>query len=177
MKLIYFTILFIILLFSTIGNQINPMERMNDARDKELIFNANLEKSPPCIQVYYYTKYYCKIYNVPEWFAFRILKQETGYKGPSHLIYTNKQISIANALGPYQVLLSTGRDIHDDYFPLTKELLLSDIRLNTKLGVKYMAWLYSQYNNWRTVAGRYNSGKSEDQWPAETKRYVNEIMS
>jgi len=176
MKLIYFTVIFTMLLFSTIGNQINPMSKV-DISNKELLFNSVLEKSPPSIQVYYYTKHYCKIYNVPEWFAFRTLKQETGYKGPSHLNYTNKQISSANALGPYQVLLSTGRDMHDDYFPLTRELLLNDIKLNTKLGVKYMAWLYNQYNNWRIVAGRYNSGKPESQWPAETKRYVNEIMS
>jgi len=167
------------LLCFTVGNKINPMSRVTsvDSIDKaELLFNL-VKDSPPSVQLYHYTKYYCKVYNVPEWYAFRTLREETGYKGPNHLNYNPKQKSHANALGPFQVLLSTGKDMHDDYFPLTRELLLSDIRLNAKLGIKYIAWLFNQYNDWRTVAGRYNSGKPESQWPAETKRYVKAINS
>jgi len=177
MKLIYYTFIITMFLCASVGNMINPMSRMNDAVDKTAVFNDLLEKSPPCVQLYYWTKYYCKIYDIPEWFAFRILRQETSYRGPSHFEYTQKQTSTANALGSWQVLFSTAKDMHDDYFPLTRELLLNDIRLNTKIGIKYIAWLHNQYNDWYIVAGRYNSGKPRSAWPAETVRYANAVMS
>jgi len=161
MKIIYYIITATILFHTSVGNMVNPMTRAASPVDKPAILNDLLEKSPPCVQLFYYTKYYCKIYGVPERVAFRILRQETGYKGPSHLTYKPSQTSSAYALGPWQVLFSTGKDVHDDYFPLTRELLLNDIQLNTKIGIKYLAWLYNQpksYGDWERVAGFYNTG-------------------
>jgi len=177
MKIVFTTIVIAMLLFSTAGNMVNPMTREDNGINTVEIFSSLLEKSPPCVQVYYYTKYYCKIYNVPEWFAFRILRQETNYKGPAHFNYNPSQVSKANALGPFQVLLSTGRDMYDGYYTLTRDRLLNDVRLNVKLGVKYIAWLSNQFDDWYIVAGRYNSGKPRSDWPAETVRYAKAVMS
>lgn len=164
MKLIYYTFILIILFFSTLNNNISPMSLKEKNNFVEsLIFENILEKSPPSIQVYYYTKKYCKEFNIPEKRFFRILRKETTYSGPSHINYNPDQISSGNALGPSQLLLSTARDMYvllglGNRNELTREMLLKDIELNLKLGIRYTRWLRDQQTNWKKIAGYYNTG-------------------
>jgi len=159
-KLINIITLFTILLYSTVGNITNSAMTRADrvSYNSSSIFEKYLSKSPPRIQLFYYTNYYCDIYDVPERVAWRVLRLETNYRGPLDVDYNPIQISSANALGPWQLLYSTARFMYDEKQSITKQRVLKDIRLNTKLGLKYLRYLYDIYGNWTTVAGYYNTG-------------------
>lgn len=126
---------------------------------KEDAFDRYIVLAPKSIQLYYYTKRYCSEYNVPETIAFNVAKLETGYDGPMDLQYNPEQISSGNALGAYQVLLGTGRDMYEGKrHELTRNILLKDLKLNTKLAIKYLRYLYDIYGNWTIACGFYNTG-------------------
>jgi hypothetical protein len=123
-----------------------------------------IQISLPSVQVYYYTKKYCKEFNVPETVAFGVVKQETSYKGPDNHDYNPSQISSANAYGAYQLLLSTAKDMYvllnlGNRNELTAERLLTDVKLNSKLGIRYLRYLNDNVSkNWTVVCGFYNTG-------------------
>lgn len=128
-------------------------------------FAHYIKLAPYSVQVYFYTKKYCAEFNVPEEIAFAVAKLETGYKGPDKFAYNpTNQISVANALGAYQLLLSTAKDMYEylGYGPrheLTKQMLLDDVELNVRLGICYLRWLKNNISpNWIIVCGFYNSG-------------------
>lgn len=129
-----------------------PVTR-EDALDRYIVL------APKSIQLYYYTKRYCAEYDIPETIAFNMAKLETGYDGPMDLKYNPERISTGNALGAYQVLLGTGRDMYEGKRQeLTRNMLLTDMRLNTKLAMKYLRYLYDRYGSWKIACGFYNTG-------------------
>lgn len=138
-----------------------------------------IQMSSPSVQVYFYTKKYCKQFHVPETVAFGIVKQETSYKGPDKHDYNPSQISSANAYGPYQLLLSTARDMYvllnfGNRNELTPEMLLSDVDLNTKLGIRYLKYLHDNISkNWTITCGFYNTGYAiVNQYALNATRYM-----
>lgn len=145
-----------------IDAEIRPLEEIPFSEEDAL--DKYISLAPKSIQVYYYTKRYCEEFDVPETVAFNVLKLETGYKGPMDLEYNPAQISSANAYGGYQILLSTGRDMYvilglGMKHQLTKEILLNDVELNTKLGIAYLRYLHNNISrNWTIVCGFYNTG-------------------
>lgn len=135
-----------------------------DTIKTEDVFGHYIKLAPKSIQVYFYTKRYCEEFNIPEEIAFAVAKLETGYKGPDRFTYNPKQTSSADALGPYQVLLSTGRDMYvilglGSRQDLTAEMLLNDVELNVKIGIRYLRWLNDNIStNWIIACGFYNTG-------------------
>lgn len=131
---------------------------------KQDAFEQYIKLAPESVQLYFYTKKYCKEYGVPEEIAFAVAGLETGYRGPDKFHYNQRQISTANAYGSYQLLLSTARDMYEllglgDRYELTSEMLLSDVKLNTMLGIRYLKWLHDNISkNWIVACGFYNTG-------------------
>ena len=123
-----------------------------------------IQMAPPSVQVYYYTKKYCKEYNVPETIAFQVAKLETAYKGPDRHDYNPNQTSSGNARGTYQLLVSTAKDMYEllglgPRSDITSERLLNDVELNVRLGVRYLRWVNDNVSkNWTVTCGFYNSG-------------------
>ncbi len=57
------------------------------------------------------------------------------------------------------MLLGTGRDMYEGKRQeLTRNMLLTDMRLNTKLAMKYLRYLYDRYGSWKIACGFYNTG-------------------
>jgi soluble lytic murein transglycosylase-like protein len=138
-----------------------------------------IQLAPHSVQIYEYTQKYCKEYNVPETIAFGILKLETGYEGPSHFDYNINQTSSGNARGPYQLLVSTAKDMYEvlglgPRKDVTAKLLLSDVELNVKLGVRYLRWINDNVSsNWKITCGFYNTGyKVVNQYAIIATRYL-----
>ena len=168
------------MLFS--GNKITPLN--NEILEVETFsveesLEAYIQISTPSVQVYYYTKKYCKEYNVPESVAFGVLKLETTYRGPHIYSYTPVQTSSGYARGPYQLLVSTARDMYvllglGERQELTAEMLLVDVELNVKLGVRYLRWLNDNIStNWTVSCGFYNTGyKIVNQYALNATRYM-----
>lgn len=116
-----------------------------------------VELSPPSLQVYYRTLEYSEKYNVPTYISFGMARKETTYRGPLQYSYTPVQISSGNALGTYQILLSTARWFTKDY-SISKQDLLHNIKLNTEIGVSYVREQYDTYGSWSKATGYYNTG-------------------
>lgn len=135
-----------------------------DKKSMEKIYSeVYISNTIHSVQVYIAIKKYCKIYNVPEIYAFRVARIESGWKGPIHLNYcASDKISSANAYGAMQVLLSTGQDVWKDK-SITKERLLTDVDFNVHTGIKYMRQLYDGqcHSNWPKVFAYYNTGYVE----------------
>jgi soluble lytic murein transglycosylase-like protein len=112
---------------------------------------------PPSLTVYYKTVQYTEEYNIEPYIGFGIVREETGYRSPFQWSYKPNQTSSANAYGSFQLLLSTARWFSKDY-SITKEDLLYDIDLNTKLGLGYAKSKYDDYGNWKYALGYYNTG-------------------
>lgn len=124
-------------------------------------FDINhINMAPHSIQVYYYTKYYCAVYNVPETVAFNVARLETGYKNPLDFKYRPNLTSYANAYGTYQLILGTAKFMYEGKkSDITPQVLLTDVKLNVRLGIKYLRYLHDIYNNWTIVCGAYNTGR------------------
>ena len=122
--------------------------------------DAYIRNAPPSIQVAHAIKKYAPAYDVPLNVAYKIARLETNFKGPLQFRYDAAQTSSADAYGPMQILLSTGREVSRNP-ELTKEQLLNDIDLNVMIGLKYMRQLYDIYHDWSIAAGFYNSGRPQ----------------
>ena len=118
---------------------------------------AEVVKSSPSIQMYFYIKKYAKQYNIPEAYAFSLAYQETRYGGPLDLKYNHKQTSYAGALGPMQIMPATAKLIHGK--TVSKKRLMTDIDLNVKISMKLLRRLHDKYENWGLVFGAYNTGR------------------
>jgi hypothetical protein len=100
---------------------------------------------------------YADSFDVPLYVAFNIATLETGYRGPADSTYNPSQVSNKGAMGPMQIMYK-----YADYFAghkVTKTMLRDSIEFNVRLSMKILARHYRKYNNWKTVAGVYNTGK------------------
>jgi len=134
---------------------------------KEDALEHYIQLAPHSVQVYFYTKRYCKEFGVPQEVAFGVAKLETRYLGPDMFHYKPNQISTANAYGSYQILLSTAKyvvKIYPEVFPgitpgdITPDVLLNDVNLNSRIGIKYLNHLHIIYRSWIIACGFYNTG-------------------
>ena len=117
-----------------------------------------IDNTAPSVQVYYSIKKYCKVYNVPEEYAFKVAYIESGWKGPLQWKYNPyDKISSANAYGAMQVLQSTAQDVWKDK-SITKEQLLNDVDFNVHTSIKYMRQLHDSHGSWGKVFSVYNTG-------------------
>jgi len=111
---------------------------------------------PPCVQLYYAIERYAEKYGVPKRIAYNVAKHETGYEGPLDWDYNPALESSTGAVGPMQVLLSTGKMYGGS--DLTKKELKHDIDLNVEISMKFLARLHKQYGKWDVALGYYNTG-------------------
>jgi soluble lytic murein transglycosylase-like protein len=152
---------FVVLYFDsfTNGDGITGFAKGMDKASTEETYTQAYEQSlPPSLQVYHSIKKYCKVYNVPEKYAFKVAYMESGWSGPFQKDYNPyNKISSANALGAMQVLPSTARDVwHDN--TITEERLLNDVDFNVHTAIKYMRQLYEGQQDWTSVFAFYNTG-------------------
>lgn len=162
MKKIYKTLLIIaisMLYIEPLGD--NMWAKSIDKKSIESAYSeVYIYNNAPNIQLYISIKKYCKVYNVPEIYAFKIAHIESGWNGPLHYNYTaNDKISSANAYGAMQILLSTAKDVWKDT-SITNKQLLNDIDFNVHTSIKYMRQLYDNqcHNKWIQVFAYYNTG-------------------
>jgi soluble lytic murein transglycosylase-like protein len=120
--------------------------------------------SPKSIILYECIEKYSDIYDIPKYIAYNVAYKETRYRGPFHWNYNPEQGSYAGALGPMQIMPSTGRPIYNNILgykdELTNERLISDIELNVMISMKLLNRLYKMEGDWAIVCGKYNTGKS-----------------
>ena len=112
--------------------------------------------APVSLKMYYLIEKYSKQYNIPKYVAYNVAYLETGYRGPFHWNYNPHQESFAGAVGPMQIMPSTG-----DYLTKgksTKQSLKMDLELNVSLSMKLLRQLFDKYKNWAVVCGCYNTG-------------------
>ena len=108
-----------------------------------------------------YVKQYSQQYNVPERFAFNILRIETCYKGLKDSNYSYARNINKSCVGVMQILLSTANMVlvSDDSAKTTKKALMNNVELNIMVGMHFLRILYDKYHNWQKVAGAYNTGR------------------
>ena len=117
-----------------------------------------IKNTLPSLQVYFSIKRYCKDYDVPEKYAFKVANIESGWKQPIQVNYNPyNKISSTNALGAMQVLPSTARSVWQDK-SITEEKLLNDVDFNVHTSIKYMQQLYDEHHDWAKVFAVYNTG-------------------
>jgi hypothetical protein len=120
----------------------------------------------PYNQVVYYTKLYAKQYDVPEKYLFRVLNIETNFiVGDTTYNPFSRHILNSQCLGPYQILLSTGRAMWADSLELRnlsnaefKKALQYDLEFNVHTAVKLISHLYKTYGAWDKTFSVYNQG-------------------
>lgn len=115
------------------------------------------EKSPPCLQMYYYIKAYADTFDIPLRYAFGIANTETSYNGPLDWNYNPALTSSAGAVGPMQVMVSTARWINKDN--VTKEELKTNIKYNVYTSMKLLRKLFNRNGDWKLAFGEYNTGR------------------
>ena len=172
MRRITLTVLLSLSMLLTTGNM--PAVKATENTDLELVVFSKqdalehyIQVSPHSVQVYFYTKKYCAEFKVPEEIAFSVARLETNYRGPDMFHYKPNQTSTADARGTYQVLVSTAKyvveiypEIFLEYTPddINAEILLTNVHLNTKIGIKYLQHLNNIYKSWIIACGFYNTG-------------------
>lgn len=140
-----------------------------DVRNKEVKSSTELNMLdgsptvPKSIIMYEMIEKYSDIYNVPKYIAYNVAYRETRYKGPFHWDYVPEQGSYAGALGPMQIMPSTGRSIYNKIMGFEDQISNDDLRnnieLNVMLSMKILSRSYERYGNWSIVCGKYNTGK------------------
>lgn len=186
-------LLILLILFVTLGSNFNYTDTLEKEKvdtskfimydslgtdnviDKTAILERHISVAPHSVQVYFYTKKYCKEYGVPEEIAFSVARLETYYLGPNSFNYNPSQTSYANAYGTYQLLLSTARYMYEgDSREITPHILLTNVKLNTRLGIKYLKYLYDTYRSWIIACGFYNTGYPKiNQYARDAVKYYN----
>lgn len=155
-KLLYVISICVIvgILLSTnfIGNE-NPVnDKKGYAKREDIIISG-----PPCVQMHESIEKYAEKYDIPKKYAFGVAYQETRYRGLTDWKYDHRQTSSASAVGPMQILYSTAKDVWPKE-AFTKEELRDDIDFNVETSMKYLAYLYERYRDWKIVFGYYNTG-------------------
>lgn len=126
--------------------------------DYEKIMDNLIKDNPSSMQVYFYTKYYARKYNVPENIMFAIAKKESNYSNPMNFKYNHRVKSYAgNYVGTYQICSSTATAAMGK--KVTTHELMNDVKTNTESATKLMRKLYDKNKDWELSLGEYNTGK------------------
>lgn len=99
--------------------------------------------------------------------------------------FRRRIVSSAGAVGLNQLMPATGRLLCGYYGIEYRDTLLTNIQISTRLAVKYMDVLFSQYESWPVMLAAYNGGpyqahfymKKKDRLVEETATYVPLVMS
>lgn len=153
-NLSYTTVIFVLILFF-ISNKKNGVLSNPMVAENSPIKNHSQAVS---LQMYDAIIKYSEMYNIPKRYAFGIAYAETRYEGPFHWKYNPKQTSCVGALGPMQIMPSTGRSMWKDR-NVTNEELMNDIDFNVHTSMKLLRKLHDRYGNWKLVFGCYNTGR------------------
>lgn len=130
------------------------------------IGDPNISKS---MMLYEMIEKYSDIYDIPKHIAYNVAYKETRYKGPFHWNYVPEQGSYAGALGPMQIMPSTGKNIYsriskknkgNNTNKITNDDILNDIEINVMISMKLLNRLYKQTGNWTVACGKYNTGRN-----------------
>ena len=124
--------------------------------DRSKVANS---KSPICLQMYDAIIKYADQYDIPRKYAFGIAYSETRYQGPFHWKYNHRQLSSAGAIGPMQIMPSTGQSHWKGTGEYTKERLMYDVDFNVHTSMKVLRKLHNIYGDWKMVFGCYNTGR------------------
>ena len=160
-SVLYILLLSMLMLLTTDSIGINTIANGMplEVRESKLT-ESYLRYAPASVQMNFSIRKYAAVYKVPLVVAYKIPRLETNYKGPLQFEYIPSQTSNMDAFGPFQILLSTGREVSGNP-NLTKEELLNNIDLNVMLGLKYLRQLYDEYHSWSLAAGYYNTGRPQ----------------
>lgn len=115
-------------------------------------------------------------YGLPESLLARVLQQESHYRQD---IISGKTKSATGAVGIAQFMPGTARDLGIDP---------TDPMQSIDGAGRYLAQLYKRFGDWAQAIAAYNWGQGNqgkdlrdgivgNEWPAETRRYVTEILS
>jgi soluble lytic murein transglycosylase-like protein len=118
---------------------------------------------PKSIIMYECIEKYSDMYNIPKYIAYNVAYRETRYRGPFHWGYNPEQGSYAGALGPMQIMPSTGRSYYNKIMgytdELTNERLKTDIETNVMLSMKILRRTFDKVGSWSVTCGKYNTGR------------------
>ena len=114
--------------------------------------------SPPSIQMAYYIQKYASKYSIPIDYAFGVAYAETRFEGPYHWKYNPHQVSCAGAVGPMQIMPTTGQGMWKGQ-RVTRDMLLNNIEFNVQTSMKLLRKLHDRYSDWKLVFGCYNTGR------------------
>lgn len=162
MKIQYLIVVILILL-----HVFNVFKNLETAEIKTISEEEMIKThAPPNLQTFYYISKYSKQYNVPLEYVLKSAYLETGYKGFYHWDYnpfSEKQISVAGARGPLQVMYICALDVWGDSIKhLSKNevhhYLRYDLEWNIHTGIRHMRRLYDKYKDWKIVYSVYNQG-------------------
>lgn len=151
-KTLYVFLLFAILLGLSSIDKDDGYYLNNDG----YLFGGFESDLPTSIKIYNYVIKYSDKYEIPRHVAFNLLYRETTYLGPFHYNYNPYRESISGAVGPAQIITSTGSWVYGK--KLTKKRLMNDVGLNIKISMMYLNYLYKKYKSWDVVCGYYNTG-------------------
>jgi len=133
---------------------------------------------PPNYQVYDYTVLYAEKEGVPLDYALNCAYEETLYKGFDHFTYKpfvdKWRVSYADAYGPYQVQIPTANWITKEEY--TAEDLGYNIKINVRTSMKYIAYLYSQYEDWSLTFAAYNRGPTRVVDASDINTYAQNVV-
>jgi len=133
-----FTVTCLILGFSNIGSPSKP-------------------KLNPAQRLYTAIMYYAPMYDIPLHVAFNVARIETGYLGPFHMKYNQKQTSYCGAEGAMQIMPQYAS--YYAGFKVTKKQLRDSVELNVEISMKMLRDWHDRYKDWSKATGAYNTGK------------------
>ena len=152
MKFVKIIILFFAVIFASF------VWKVRAEQDVRAISDPNsIDWKSPSIRMYFALKKYSEKYSVPEEIAFAFAYRETGYRGPNHRSYEWRLVSSAGALGPMQIMPTSGRKFAPKKY--SDSLLLNDIDYNVETSMRILKYLKRRFGRWDLAAGAYNTGR------------------
>jgi soluble lytic murein transglycosylase-like protein len=125
---------------------------------------------PPDPQWMKWVVYYCDEQGVPCWLACRLFAYESGWK-PSATHYNVNSVDVGIAQLNSACLKAF--EVFNDGKPIDPR----DPETSIRVGVRYLAALYAETENWKVACASYNiglAGYRSGKWP---ERYVRVIMN
>lgn len=159
-NLLYSSLIFSAVLFFM--SSFDAVDKPNIDEDEVLMVSDQTIKRdggimPPCLKLYHTINKYADMYNIPRRYAFGVAYKETHYMGPFHWEYKPSQTSFAGAIGPMQIMPSTGDLMWKKR--VSRDKLMHNIDFNVQTSMMLLRKLYDKYGDWPTVFGAYNTGR------------------